>query len=615
MGVLSPPRDCRFKCGDAGKVIEPRLYRAAFLPAVLAAIVAMFSLEDRPQGLPQALAADVLFQGKAALDTANQTVSRWPDRRAGTIGDQAQANAVAHNFATSGFRTVIDPFFSNGKRLVNVVARRAGSSRRQILLVAQRDAATVPDATGSASDTAALVEIARVLQGTPSDKTLVLASVDGGTLGDLGVRRLINKLPDRDKVEAAIVISNFGAPGRAIPPLIGWSNGPQRVGVGLERTAAASIAQEFGRQPGSSGAAAQTIRLAFPLGIGAQGPLLAAGIDSIRLSGSGELPAPQSRQRLSNIDPDRLGSLGRSTLRTLFAIDEDERGLERGPTSYITVARKVLPDWALALLGFTLMIPAMIASVDAFARARRRRQPVARLLRWVLITGLPLLVALVVAKLMVWAGVVADPPPSPVPPMLRELHAGDVVVLGILAAVAAVVWVLAWRWALRGRGGHLDTSSPGAGAVLALVLTISVLIVWFVNPIAALVLVPALHLWLIAAIANVPRRGPAPLLLLIGGVLPFAVVLLYYMDRLSLGPLGGLWYLFQLVMSGDIGIWACVAACLLVGVFGSLVAILVARARKPPAARVEEPEPVNIFGPGGYAGPGALGGTESALRR
>jgi len=189
------------------------------------------------------------------------------------------------------------------------------------------------------------------------------------------------------------------------------------------------------------------------------------------------------------------------------------------------------------------------------------------------------------------------------------------VVLGILAAVAAVVWVLAWRWALRGRGGRLDTSSPGAGAVVALVLTISVLIVWFVNPIAALVLVPALHLWLIAAIANVPRRGPAPLLLVIGGVLPFAVVVLYYMDRLSLGPLSGLWYLFQLVMSGDIGIWACIAACLLIGVFGSLVAILVSRARKPPAARVEEPEPVNIFGPGGYAGPGALGGTESALRR
>jgi Peptidase family M28 len=615
LGVLSPPRDCRFKCGDAGKVIEPRLYRAAFLPALLAAIVAMFSLEDRPQGLPQSLAADVLFQGKVALDTVNQTVTTMPDRRAGTIGDQAQANAVAHSFAASGFRTVIDPFHANGKRLVNVVARRAGSSREQIVVVAQRDAATVPDATGSASDTAALLEIARVLQGTPSRKTLVLASVDGGTLGDLGVHRLLDKLPDRDRVEAAVVISNFGAPGRAVPPLIGWSNGSQRVGVGLERTAAASIAQEFGRQPGSSGAVAQTIRLAFPLGIGAQGPLLAAGIDAIRFSGSGELPAPRSKQGVSNIDVDRFGSLGRSALRTVFAIDQDARGLERGPTSYITVARKVLPDWSLALLGFTLMIPAIVASIDAFARARRRHQPVARWLRWVLVAGLPLLVALVLAKLMVWSGIVADPPPSPVPPSVRPMHGGDVVVLGVLAGVAAAVWVLGWRWAFRGRAGRLDPASPGAGAVLALVLTGSVLLVWLVNPVAALVLVPALHLWLIAAIANVPRRGPAPVLLLIGGTLPFAAVILYYLDKLSLGPLRGLWYLFQLVTSGDIGVFACLAACLLVGVFGSLVAILVARARKPPAAREEEPDPMNIFGPGGYAGPGALGGTESALRR
>src|SRR4051794_4507148 len=555
----------------------------------------MFSLQARPQGLPQSLAADVLFQGKVALDTVNQTVTTLPDRRAGTIGDQAQANAVARSFAASGFRTVIDPFHANGKRLVNVVARRAGSTRRQIVVVAQRDAATVPDATGSASDTAALLEIARVLQGTPSRKTLVLASVDGGTLGDLGVHRLLDKLPDRDRVEAAVVISNFGAPGRAVPPLIGWSNGSQRVGVGLERTAAASIAQEFGRQPGSSGAAAQTIRLAFPLGIGAQGPLLAAGIDAIRFSGSGELPAPRSKQNVSNIDVDRLGSLGRATLRTVFAIDQDARGLERGPTSYITVARKVLPNWGLALLGFTLILPAIVASIDAFARARRRRQPVARWLRWVLVAGLPLLAVLVLAKLMVWTGIVADPPPSPQPPSVRPLHAGDAVVLGVLAGVAALVWVLGWRWA-RGRGGErLDPAAPGAGAVLALVLTAATLLVWFVSPVAALILIPALHLWLIASIADVPRRGPAPVLLVAVGLLPFAAVLFYYMDRLSLGPLRGLWYLFLLVFSGDIGILACVAACLLAGVFGSLVAILVARARKPPPARVAEPEPANIF--------------------
>ena len=38
---------------------------------------------------------------------------------------------------------------------MNVIGRRAGRSRHQIVIVAGQDAETVPDATGSASDTAA----------------------------------------------------------------------------------------------------------------------------------------------------------------------------------------------------------------------------------------------------------------------------------------------------------------------------------------------------------------------------------------------------------------------------------------------------------------------------
>src|SRR5205823_3145890 len=127
-----------------------------------------------------------------------------------------------------------------------------------------------------------------------------------------------------------------------------------------------------------STAAAQMIRLSFPLGLGAQGALLDSGVDSIRFTGNGELPPPKSRQRVADINVDRLGSLGRSVLRTLFAIDEDSRGLERGPTAYVTVARKVLPAWSLTLLGIALIIPALVATIDGFARARRRREPVAR---------------------------------------------------------------------------------------------------------------------------------------------------------------------------------------------------------------------------------------------
>ena len=75
-----------------------------------------------------------------------------------------------------------------------MIGRRAGRSRRQIVVVAARDAAGGPDAAGSAADTAALVELARVFEGRPSNKTLMLASVDGSTLGDVGVTRLLDEL-------------------------------------------------------------------------------------------------------------------------------------------------------------------------------------------------------------------------------------------------------------------------------------------------------------------------------------------------------------------------------------------------------------------------------------
>ncbi|HEY2603420.1 MAG TPA: hypothetical protein VGI67_17815 [Thermoleophilaceae bacterium] len=597
-------------------MIEPRLYRAAFLPALLALIVAAFSLEDRPAPLPQALAADVLFQGKTATMAAKEIAKTYPDRRPGSVGDRAEGRQLARTFAAHGFTTVIDHFSSgSGTPLDNVIGRRAGASRHQIVVVAPRDAGSIPDATGSASDTAALAEIARVLQGTPSRKTITLASVDGSTLGELGIHRLLDKLPDRRLIETVIVLSNLGAPGPHVPPLQIWSNDSQRVGVGLERTASLSESEEFGREPHTAGAPAQMIRLAFPLGVGAQGPLLAAGEDTVRFSGSGELPAAKDKSGVDSISPDRLGSLGRAALRTVFAVDQNVGPPARGPTSYVTVAGNLLPQWAVALVAMSLILPALVASIDGFARARRRHEPVGRYARWVLAGVLALVTGLVIAKLMVVVGIVADPPESPVAPDVRPVHGGDVAVMAVLAAVVAAAWMLGRRIAVGGARRRLDLAAPGAGCAVALAVSCVTLAVWFINPFAALMLVPALHLWLLAAMARVPDRGPVAPALVVVGLLPLAVVVLYYMSKLSLGPLGGLWYAFLLVTSGTVGIAAALFACAFIGVFGCLVAVLVARARRPPVAKVEEPKHPAVFGPGGYAGPGALGGTESALRR
>jgi hypothetical protein len=281
----------------------------------------------------------------------------------------------------------------------------------------------------------------------------------------------------------------------------------------------------------------------------------------------------------------------------------------------VTVANKLVPDWSLALLAVSLILPALVAAIDGFARARRRREPVARFMRWVLGAVLSVVAGLVVAKFLVFAGIVATPPESPVAPDLRPLHGGDVAVLGVLAAIVAFGWLVARRLALGGADRRLDLASPGAGCAVALVLSCLTLAVWFINPYASLMLVPALHLWLLTSIGPVPDRGPGPPLMAVIGLLPLAIVVLFYMAELSLNPLEGLWYAFLLVTSGSIGIAAALLACVFVGVFACLVEILIARARRPaPAKPVEAPRPP-VFGPGGYAGPGALGGTESAMRR
>ena len=70
-------------------MIEPRVYRAAFVPALLALVLTMFSLQSRPRPLPQGLAADVLFDGRVAAAETARIVAAEPDRRAGSRGTRA----------------------------------------------------------------------------------------------------------------------------------------------------------------------------------------------------------------------------------------------------------------------------------------------------------------------------------------------------------------------------------------------------------------------------------------------------------------------------------------------------------------------------------------------
>ena len=588
-------------------MIEPRIYRAAFVPAVLAVLLAMFSLESRPRPLGQGLPADVVFAGQSAVLTTGTIVAAARDRRAGRPGDREAARLVVDSLRGHGFTVEVDRFERGSDDLINVIGRRAGSSRRQIVVVADRDAAGVPDAAGSAADTAALIELARVFEGRPSNKTLVLASVDGSTLGEVGTTRLAERLGSPDQVDGVIVVSGLGHRPSERPAVIAWSGDTTSGGIGLQRTAAESIRQELGAVAEPASSAGQLARLAFPLGIGSQGPLIAEGFDAVRIAGAGELGGPGDTD-LEDVDEDRLGGLGRAALRTVTALDQGAPP-EHGPKTHLTIVSQVMPGWAPALLAIALILPVLVASIDAFARARRRDEPVLPWLVWVGAGALAVTIGLGISRALALTGVVEEPPEAPVAPDLYPLTAGAVVALVVIAVVTALAWYGLRFLAARRDPAAADPAAPGAAVATVLVLSVSVLLLWVVNPFAALLMAPALHLWTLATLVDPGPPLRARMLMVAGGLLLPLLLAVYQLISLSLDPLSGAWYLFLLVTGGHIGMPTTLLWAALAGVLGSVIVIVRAGGRGRPDP-VETP---SVRGPASYAGPGSLGGTESAL--
>jgi len=580
-------------------VFEPRVYRAAFVPALLALVLTMFSLQSRPRPLAQGLAADVLFDGRVAAAETARIVDAAPDRRPGSTGDRRIAGRVEQALDRRRFSVELQHFEHAGKRLVNVIARRAGRSRRQIVVVANRDAAAVPEATGSAADTAALIELGRVLEGRATTKTLVLVSLDGSTLGEVGAKELLSELPGPDLVDAVLAMSDLASPKHRGSLVQAWSTNERRAGIGLQRTVAESIRRELDVGAGGSGTLGQVARLSFPIGIGPQAVLLEQGYDAVRVAGAGELP-PGGNGPASEIDEDRLGALGRATLRTITALDRGSRP-EHGPSSYVTAVSQVMPGWVLSLLAVTLLLPAVVAAVDAFARARRQHAEVVVWLRWVAAWVAPFLAGLATAELLALVGATPPPPPAPVPPDLLPL---DGAALGVLAGVGAAMLLallLARYLAARPNPELRRPEGPGAAVALALVATAAALVLWLANPYAGLLAVPAAHLWLLVLLAGIrpKRRVRAALLAL--GALPALLVTVYYMAALAMDPLSAAWYLLLLVTGHTVGLLTALIGCVMLGALCGSIELVY----RTPAETAEPPE---------TAGPPALG-PGFALRR
>jgi hypothetical protein len=139
-----------------------------------------------------------------------------------------------------------------------------------------------------------------------------------------------------------------------------------------------------------------------------------------------------------------------------------------------------------------------------------------------------------------------------------------------------------------------------------------VLVTWSVNPFAALLLVPALHLWMVAMAPEMHIGRGARAALLTLGFVPPALLITYYAVTLHFGAVSLAWTGVLMVAGGQIGIPEGVLLCLLAGcAVSAAVNVLGTKRSRPPAKR--STTAITVRGPVTYAGPGSLGGTPSAL--
>jgi hypothetical protein len=605
-------------------VLNTRLYRAALVPFVLVLAVAAFSLSSRPPALTSTLAPEA-FEGARAFAELKRLAVEFPDRRPGSPGDDALAAYVARTLeglggtAGGGFSVSTSHFDAQtieGERsLTNVVAQRPGSTDdTPIVILAHRDAAAA-GSRAELSATAALLELARVFAARETQRKIVLVSTSGGSGGDAGAAEL--PADDHGPFDAAIVLGDLAGTSEHRPFVTPYSDGFGSAPDQLTRTVSAAIVAETGSDPGAPSVIGQLAHLAFPFTTGEQGPLDESGLPAVLVQVSGER-GPSAREQVS---AERLEGFGRAVLSAVDALDTAPNISSSMQVGLLT-QHKTIPAWALRLLVGTLLLPPLLLVTDGLARLRRRREPIARRLLWTLTCAVPFFAAALFACLLGWSGIVGAAPAAPVTASALPFDgfaARVVVAVGLVLVLAWLLWpALVRRLGLDARAD----SDEGAGIALLIVLLVVCLLVWAVNPIAALLLLPATHLWLLLVspdrLDTARRHSRAASLALVAlALLPLVLLVSFYIDRLGLGPGEAAWSAVLLLAGGHVGVLGALVWSVAFGCVVASIALALRRSstERPTGSGADGRGEITIRGPLSYAGPGSLGGTESTLRR
>lgn len=531
------------------------MYRGTWLLVGLPLLLAAFSVA-RPEPLPPPPLPPTFDQESARL-LAEDLALRYPRRQPGDVGP---VNWIVDKFRLYGFRAERKRFAADipglGRRpLTNVVVRAPGRSGRVLVITAHRDDVGFGrGANDNASGTAALVELARAYaqpaaSGGPPGRvrpshTILFVSTDGGAYGAIGAAHLADDPAYRDRIVAVVSLDSLAGPGRA--RLLIDGDRPRTASPVLVRTAADRVLEETGEAPARNGTLAQLLDLAFPYSTFEHAPFVARGVAAVTLTTARDRQQDRFGDTAATLDANRLGELGRAAQQLLLSLDQ---GIEPGPSTagYLYLGDRILRGWALQLVLAAMTLPFLAATVDLFARCRRRRIPLApawrslrtRLAFWGAVGALFVLLDLLGA----WPGGIDRPLATSTEAAGRWPAVG----LAVLGVGALAAWALA-RPRLVPRGPVSLEEELAGHTVALLALGLLALLVVVTNAYGLVLLLPALHAWLWLPQLRDRSAWVRGLVLLAGFAGPLLLVTAFA-TRYGLG-LDAPWYLAALLAVG-----------------------------------------------------------------
>jgi Peptidase family M28 len=540
----APPERRRPRPGSLERPVNGRLYRGTWLLLGLPLLVAAFSVA-RPVPLPPPPLSSG-FDGASATALATDLADHYPNRFPGTAGAAQAGDWFRDQLRSYGFAVRTQPFTAvipgHGRvRLQNLVAEAVGRSPQRIVVMAHRDDdGTGQGANDNASGTAALVELARSYSArvTPAH-TIVFLSTDGGAFGALGAKHFVESAAARNDVIAVVNLDAIAGRGRIRLQIAGDT--PRSPSGVLLETASARIAAETGREPARPSALRQLLDLAVPFSLYEQAPFLAAGIPALTITTSGDDRPDAAADTPRRLDSRRFEQVGSATQSLIATLDQ---GLEfaQGTSGYLDIGR-LIRGWAVELVLIAALLPFLAATVDLFARCRRRHIPLAPALRsYRSRLGFWISVALLF-ELFALAGAWGDGAARPIAPTTSAARDWPAAALLALCVLALLGWLVSRDRLIPRRPVRSEEELAGHTAALLCLGALS-LVVTALNPFALVLLLPSLHAWLwLPNMQSAPRWARAGVLA-IGFVGP-ALLVGSFAVRYDLGW-DAPWYLLEL---------------------------------------------------------------------